>query len=325
MRGNCYPSLAPRRVLQRSLETIIITHTSVCGGDAPGMHLSGRISEWTCGQNSLNSCLLQTRGLCFPRELNETSSGFPTGTSACRSRPAANQPSRVPHLPKVIVSAPVQTLRIHTRALHGALEQTAPARDLMSASLTLSRHAEILALWAGAWRVLDTAIGSCVFAQRLPNLTPQPRHALAIADLRRLGCSENRVFDNAGSPPDIRLHSVHPIIVPPDVSAFLGLCYVVRGASLGAKVIARHLHDVLQLDEDCGAAFFSGTDVDQPGWTEWIRGADAVLQENGDMTQACCWAQLTFEFLLQRFSESTLAPVASESPSFQSMTWALHA
>ena len=88
-----------------------------------------------------------------------------------------------------------------------------------------------------------------------------------------------------------------------NLSSFIGVCYVLRGASLGGKVIARHLDDTLRLDAAHGAAFFNAESGDGLGWVQWMRSADQVLLAENDLDAACLSAGATFALLLKLFSE----------------------
>ena len=74
-----------------------------------------------------------------------------------------------------------------------------------------------------------------------------------------------------------------------------------RGASLGGKVIAKHLATHLGLHASKGATFFAA-DEQATTWTQWMQHAGTLVNRAEEIDQAVVAASTTFEFLLQRFS-----------------------
>jgi heme oxygenase len=191
------------------------------------------------------------------------------------------------------LSSPIQSLRLHTQSLHAGLENTAIARDLLSPSLTLPRYANILTAWADAWTILEQTLQHAEYARAAPHLLPVARVDHAIADLRVLGHTPA---------PTRMLATQRMTLAPSSLSAFLGICYVARGAALGGKVIAKHLATTLGIGPANGAAFFGGEDREMLTWVQWMRGADALLLSCDDIDAAKQAAAGTFQLLTAIFS-----------------------
>lgn len=184
-------------------------------------------------------------------------------------------------------------LRLFTHDLHKQLEQTAIAQDLMSPQITFGRYVEILRTWGSAWALFESAMRDCRYASQIPLLLPTERSTRAEADLRYLA------GHHTAAPS--RLDQCHfQFPSPKSLSALVGVCYVTRGASLGAKVIARHLTSTLDLKEFSGAGFFSQNN-EAVGWSQWMHHADALLDNEKKIEQAALAAASTFTFLLHVF------------------------
>ena len=197
------------------------------------------------------------------------------------------------------LKSPLQSLRRQTHALHKALEETAVARALLSTELTLAQYAQVLAVWHAAWQRLEQGLFDSPFAKEVPHLLPFPRAQLAQGDLAYL--------DSIACAPDVHNLVQHAVTrsldeMPASLSGFIGMCYVLRGASLGGKVIAKHLNATLALNDGKGTAFFNAESSDSLSWVQWMQRADQVLLSENDVDAACRWACATFELLLESFS-----------------------
>lgn len=166
-----------------------------------------------------------------------------------------------------------EQMRLRTHAQHQQMEQTSVARSLMSKTLTLAACADILLTWRNARSHLAKAIWTTRSAQQVPNLLPAKRGTKADIDLRSLTAQ----------------HAIHPRLLkesvdrdlasPQTLASYAGVCYVLQGALLGGKVIARHLAMTLGLTALHGAAFFSAGEEDAT-WREWIQQADTLVQDS---------------------------------------------
>lgn len=206
------------------------------------------------------------------------------------------------------MSSPLQRLRAQTQVLHQALEATPVAQALLSPGLTLAAYTEILSVWAAGWQTLEPALFAAPYARTVPHLLPIPRLQQAQADLQYLdalrACDQSARSSHAE-----RLAAAAGVWAgtPASLSGFIGVCYVLRGASLGGMVIARHLERTLALDAAHGAAFFNAESGDGLSWVQWMRSADAALLADDDIDAACRAAGDTFALLLHLFSAPPIA------------------
>jgi heme oxygenase len=187
----------------------------------------------------------------------------------------------------------IEQLRLRTQSLHQQLEQTPIAQDLMSPMLTLERYTQILTAWRAAWALLEIAVWTTPYALQTPHLLPLKRCANADADLHYLALRE--------ATPTPQWRSDQTIEQPQTLAEFVGVCYVLRGAALGGKVIARHLATTLGLSATSGAAFFATAD-EATTWRQWMQQAESLLHTEQDIEQAVGGAAATFKFLLDKFN-----------------------
>lgn len=194
----------------------------------------------------------------------------------------------------------VQALRQRTAVLHQMLESCSLAALLMSPRLTLGQYVQVLSTWGGAWRLLESHIATAVGRQGLAELAPRPRAELADQDLGYLGVSTLLEAERQ------RHATQHVQIFDVDSAAELvGVYYVLRGSMLGAKLIGRHLHDVLGLSADSGAAFFACLDESSLPWTKWLERCDQYLNSEQAIDAATQGAVKTFSYLLDWFEACT--------------------
>lgn len=221
-------------------------------------------------------------------------------------KPVADKPAPRPFIPPSTEENrgedPICALRLHTCRLHYALEKTPSAQTLLSPKITLQRYAENLVIWAAAWQTIEHVLYESPFAKKVPQLLPRPRACLADADLAYLYSQSGVRHDDKSS-----RHSAVEVLSfePVNLSSFIGVCYVIVGASLGSVIIAKHLDATLDVKEGNGASFFSAGCGEQLSFTQWIRSANEILSVEKDISAACRGAIATFEFLLTAFSTST--------------------
>jgi heme oxygenase (biliverdin-IX-beta and delta-forming) len=194
-------------------------------------------------------------------------------------------------------NAPIHFLREGTHAGHAAMEQTALARDLMSPDVSVARYVEILATWVSAWAVLEDRIEASAFAPFVSALLPIRR--------AHLGHNDLQYWAEQGYPVrHISAISVDELrqLEPADSSSLLGVCYVARGASLGAQVIARHLLQTLPPGAAKGITFFAPAAAPALSWPQWSHALNIHLETPAAVAQAVVWANATFAALNRAFS-----------------------
>jgi len=138
-------------------------------------------------------------------------------------------------------------LKQETSAHHRALEQQMTVLD---AGLTLSAYRQLLRAQLGFYEPLERLFCAAPgWADIGLDYSPRHKTPRLVRDLQVLGDSSQRI-DNL--PRCARL-------VPLDTSArLLGCLYVIEGATLGGRIITRHLQAHFGITPASGAAFFDG-------------------------------------------------------------------
>lgn len=195
------------------------------------------------------------------------------------------------------VNVSIQFLREGTQARHTALEQTPLARDLMSKDVSVDRYVEILATWVGAWAVLEDRIESSSFAPMVSALLPSRRSHLGHDDLRYWATQGYAVRRTPATDVDALRQ-----LEAADSASLLGVCYVARGASLGAQVIARHLLQTLPPGAAQGIKFFAPGSAPALTWPQWTHALNIYLETPAAVARAVVSADATFAALHRAFS-----------------------
>jgi heme oxygenase (biliverdin-IX-beta and delta-forming) len=133
-------------------------------------------------------------------------------------------------------------LKTQTRCSHLAIESRLA---VMHPDLTLAQYRATLASFHGFYAPVEQALEvTC-----LPGLDWNGRAKLGwlAADLQTLG-----IRRPSDLPPCSRLPAMTT------VAQCFGCLYVLEGATLGARVISRHLREVLGIEERSGGRFFHG-------------------------------------------------------------------
>lgn len=158
--------------------------------------------------------------------------------------------------PPVAASSILSRLRLETRAEHEAVEQVL---DLMSDSLTRDIYCQRIEQFYGFYAPLEKALQARVEGKpnQVGELTLSPATRLALAerlhktahlqqDLQYLGVTGETL-------PLCR--DLPPLGTQADV---LGCLYVMEGATLGGRMITRHISAALGVTSATGGRFFEG-------------------------------------------------------------------
>ncbi|GAC1394817.1 MAG: biliverdin-producing heme oxygenase [Polyangiales bacterium] len=158
----------------------------------------------------------------------------------------------------------MQRLREATRVAHDRIEKSLP---LLDPSLTTATYLRVLQAFHGFYAPLEPRLSRAVAGSGLPfTLEDRTKVPLLSADLGALGMT---AADVEALPRCADLPRVS------SASQALGVLYVVEGATLGGRIILRHLRGALELDAARGAAFFAGYG-ERTGemWTRFSRHVD---------------------------------------------------
>ncbi|WP_347330619.1 biliverdin-producing heme oxygenase [Marinimicrobium locisalis] len=185
-----------------------------------------------------------------------------------------------------------QALRAATQVEHKALEAQPLMRRLLSPELTLAEYGQIVQAQRAFYRFQEPLLWpherelrDCLpevgyhYHSRLPSLE---------RDCRQLALAEDGVESEPVS-----------AFRPKSSEEALGVLYVLEGASQGGRVIARRLSQVLALDSDNGAGFFS-LYAKQDSWKLLCRWLEMLPSEE-PWEEALTGAKSTFTALKVHF------------------------
>ncbi len=162
------------------------------------------------------------------------------------------------------------TLRKQTLALHRAVKALPLPRRVMSASVTKTDYAEYLAAIHRVYALMESALFDHIPPQLLAALGVRPKLPALEADLADLGAEPLRPLGRAAAA--LRLPR------PGDLAGSVGALYVLERATLGGRVVARHLRRKLP-DQGAGVPFrfleFHGAEV-AGAWRRFAITLDAL-------------------------------------------------
>ena len=151
-------------------------------------------------------------------------------------------------------------LRQATRAAHTELEG---ALNLLNPNLDLDRYRDILARFHGFWTTWQPQIAALVNDPAF--LVPRQRLHLLQADLTILGLSQTKLADLPRCP-ELPLANAQEA---------LGSLYVLEGATLGGRVIQRHIDTHLGETARQSCTYFAGyADQTGPMWRSFLHRLD---------------------------------------------------
>jgi heme oxygenase len=154
-------------------------------------------------------------------------------------------------VPDAEISGVLQRLKAATRAEHDAIEATL---DLMSPGLSLTDYRRRLRRYHGFYAPIEPLIAAAAdWPHWGLDMTARAKTAWLDADLACLGDRGELGEVAPGALPLCR--ALPPLDTP---AAAFGCVYVLEGATLGGRVISRHIERVLGLDATHGARFFHG-------------------------------------------------------------------
>jgi heme oxygenase (biliverdin-IX-beta and delta-forming) len=143
----------------------------------------------------------------------------------------------------------LEDIRDKTSKNHARLEQTSLLLPIGNKTITKETYIEILKKFYGYFHPLEQLVDN--FPQIhtfLPDYTARRKANLIYQDLMRV--------TSANSQLPVELCEDLPAVTNP--SQAFGCLYVMEGSTLGGKMIAKILKDVLHIDPDAGASFFNG-------------------------------------------------------------------
>lgn len=151
-------------------------------------------------------------------------------------------------------SGVLQRLKAATRAEHDAIEV---ALDLMAPGLSLADYSRRLRRYHGFYAPIEPLIAAAAdWPHWRLDMTARAKTAWLAADLACLGDpAEPGELGEAASMAGPLCSALPPLDT---AAAAFGCVYVLEGATLGGRVISRHIERMLGLDATRGARFFHG-------------------------------------------------------------------
>ena len=209
-----------------------------------------------------------------------------------------------PLLPVAIQAHPppaiLTRLRLETRGEHEAVERVL---NLMDTALSAAAYRQRLMQFYGFYCPLEAALHSRCTGQLASLLPRLNKTALLRQDLQSLGLKVE----------DLPLCRQFPRIQTE--AEVLGCLYVMEGATLGGRLITRHVQATFGIMPSTGGSFFEGYGADTGKMWQGMRqllaaGAPDVQSENDMVASAIatftalrCWCQTHHEFSQRKVAD----------------------
>ncbi|AFZ68214.1 biliverdin-producing heme oxygenase [Deinococcus peraridilitoris] len=187
----------------------------------------------------------------------------------------------------------LRRLKEHTQAQHERVEALV---RVMDDPLTLQQYREVLGSMAGFYLPLEAQLSDLDLPQVF-RFEARRKSALLRRDLQVLGLSQTAHAARAQLP------------ALSTVAHALGCLYVLEGATLGGRIIARHVERQLQLTPENGAAFFASYgDTLGVMWKEFGAALSGYAAEHGGESEILQGAERTFGALERWLRRTETAP-----------------
>ncbi|WP_339759185.1 biliverdin-producing heme oxygenase [Algoriphagus aquimarinus] len=139
-----------------------------------------------------------------------------------------------------------QELRKSTAPLHEQLESLPVSQSILAPEVAIQEYLHYLDLMHDVIVAVETTVFP-ILSTEINTLDQRKKTSLLEKDFEVLGFKkQNRLKLKGFSKQGI------------SIGFAMGVLYVIEGSSLGGRVIYKHIHKVLGLEADSGAAYFSG-------------------------------------------------------------------
>ena len=174
-------------------------------------------------------------------------------------------------------------LKRETADLHDRLEALL---GLLEPGLSIRRYRQVLEIFFGFYAPIEAGLAQLVAARPPPGFSLKARSALLAGDLLTLGLSGRELAELP------RCRSLPPLSNREELA---GCLYVLEGASLGGRVIARALDTRLGIAKDSGASFFVGdAEATSARWREVLAWLDGLIHDGARSDVVVTAARATF-------------------------------
>ncbi|MBV5311335.1 MAG: biliverdin-producing heme oxygenase [Chromatium okenii] len=167
----------------------------------------------------------------------------------------------------------IVALRHATAGVHESIEQLAIMRRIMSSSVTRADYCHYLFVLRDLYTPLEAALYTAIDCETQLRLGVRPKLPALLADLNEqmaMNTDETFVTANTITPANIVIQNINHLV---------GSLYVLEGATLGGRTIARHLRRVL--GDELGAAWFLDFHGEQTStvWKQFAGALDELCAE----------------------------------------------
>jgi heme oxygenase len=226
-------------------------------------------------------------------------------------RPTEVQHSAIPEDASSPPSSYRRQLRAATEDLHDSLEQKL---DLLRPNLDLRNYRQLLERTYGYYEPLEARLTAAAENQPWSNEVISRGKASALqADLRWLGVKQQTIAE---------LPRATQLPPTENLADTLGVMYVLEGASLGGKVLAKHFQNRWGLSKNGGATFlnFYGPELAE-NWDHYINWLESSLPP-ADLPRTIATARATFDtmgqWLLGTENSQPMTPATTQNDATES-------
>ena len=186
----------------------------------------------------------------------------------------------------------LSTLKNTTGPLHKRLEK---GMNILDPSYSSVDYLQLIKAFWGYYRPFETSLANIPALQTyLPDIALRSKLPWLERDLKALGLNEAALD---------KLPVCQALPTCTDLSAALGCLYVTEGSTLGGQMLSQHFKDLLNLDVETGAAFFTGYGAHTGSMWQAFR--EAVITAPVDeeaVIHAACETFITLEHWLCPFN-----------------------
>ena len=140
----------------------------------------------------------------------------------------------------------IKSLRQETAESHQKLEENRLSKAILEPTVTLSDYQAYLSRLYGVIVSCENQVFP-VLNHIFPDLDERYKSRFILSDLKATGFSDTQIDS-------LPVHTFGFLSVP----EALGVMYVMEGSTLGGRILYKHIHEILGLNEENGARFFWG-------------------------------------------------------------------
>ncbi|MBK1694987.1 hypothetical protein CKO09_09570 [Chromatium weissei] len=191
----------------------------------------------------------------------------------------------------------IVALRYATAAVHESIEQLPIMLRIMSLSVTRADYCHYLLVLRELYTPLEAALYTAIDRDTQLRLGVRPKLPALLADLNeQAAMNTDEIFS-------VTTDVMHSTIVIKNINDLVGSLYVLEGATLGGRTIARHLRRVL--NNELGSARFLDFHGEQTSavWKQFAGALDELCAEQRLKPDAVIAGALTtFDDLYQQLA-----------------------